>query len=123
MVTPRCRKSAIFRSVIVEHLCTIIIFDRRGRCTGPFRCYSRDSHSQCPLLGVLNRALVSMNLIVFERQNLAVSVVNDKRVNIQSLKMCRLSCVVVAAADGRIEPQIKRRKQPEKSESIAFRAE
>ena len=27
--------------------------------------------------GVFNRALVSMNLIVFERQNLAVGVVND----------------------------------------------
>jgi len=64
-----------------------------------------------------------MNLIVFERQNLTIGIVDDKRVNIQSLKMCRLSCVVVAAADRRIEAQIEGGKKPQKSESIAFSAE
>ena len=62
-------------------------------------------------------------MIVFERQNLAIGVVDDKGVNIQSLKMRRLSCGPVGRADRRIEPQIKRRKKPEKSESIAFCAE
>jgi hypothetical protein len=64
-----------------------------------------------------------MNLIVLERQDLAVGVVDDKRVNIQSLKMCRLSCIAIAVADRRIEPQIKRRKKSEESESIAFSTE
>jgi len=72
---------------------------------------------------MLDRALMRMNLIVFERQNLTIGIVDNKRVNIQSLKMCRLSCVVVAAADRRIEAQIEGGKKPEKSERIAFGAE
>jgi hypothetical protein len=75
------------------------------------------------LFGVLDRALVSMNLIVFERQNLTVGIVDNKRVNIQSLKMCRLSCIAIAAANRRIEPQIEGGKKPEKSERIALGAE
>jgi hypothetical protein len=117
------QKIGILGAVIVEHLFAIIGFDRCRRCTRSLYSNARNSHSQCSLLGVLNRALMSMNLIVFERQNLAIGVVDDKRVNIQSLKMCRLSCIAIAAANRRIEPQIKRRKKSEKSERIALGAE
>src|SRR4029077_7305879 len=89
-------------AVIVEHLRSIVVFDGRCRCAGPLSAYSRDGHSQCPLFGMLDRTLVSVNLIVFERQNLSIGVLDDKGVNIQSLKMRRLGRV--AAADRRIEP-------------------
>jgi hypothetical protein len=68
---------------MVAHLFAIIGFDRCHRCTRSLYFNARNSHSQCSLLGVLNRALVRMNLIVLERQDLAIDVVDDKRVNIQ----------------------------------------
>jgi hypothetical protein len=117
------QKICVLRAVVIEHLPSVIVFDSRCRCAGPLCAYSRDSHSQCPLLSVLDRALMRMNLVVFERQNLTIGIVDDKRVNIQSLKMCRLSCVIPAAADRRIEVQIQRGKKPKKSNSIAFCAE
>jgi hypothetical protein len=64
---------------------------------------------------------MSMNLIVFKRQHLAIDVVYDESVDIQSLKMCWLGCAAaVCGADRRIEPQIKRGKKPEKRESVAL---
>src|SRR5262249_6225029 len=117
------QKVCIFRAVVIEHLRSVEIFDRRCRRTGSFCSYSRDRRSQCSLFGVLDRALMRVDLIVLQRQDLAVGVVDDKRMNIQSLKMCRLSCAAVSWTDGRIEAQIKRGQKPEKSESIAFCAE
>jgi hypothetical protein len=37
----------------------------------------------------LDRVLLCMNLIVFEGQKLTIGIVDDKRVNIQSMKMRR----------------------------------
>src|SRR5262249_37787941 len=101
------QKICVLRAVIVEHLRSVILFDGRCRCAGPLSAYSRDGHSQCPLFGMFDRTLVSMNLIVFQRQNLSIGVLDDKRVNIQSLKMCRLGRVAVATADRRIETQVE----------------
>src|SRR5262249_774416 len=102
------QKICIFRAVVVEHLRSVVVFDACFRRTGAFCPYPRDSHSQCSLLSVLNRALMSMNLIVFERQHLTIDVVYDESVDIQSLKMRWLSCAAaVCRADGRIEPKVK----------------
>jgi len=56
------------------------------------------------LCSACSRALANMNSIVFERQHLAIGVIDDKGVNIESPKMRWLGCGPMGRSDGRIEP-------------------
>jgi hypothetical protein len=55
------------------------------------------------LFAVLDRTLVSMNLILLKRQNLAIRVVDDEGVDVQTVEMRRLGLITDWGTDRRIE--------------------
>jgi hypothetical protein len=67
------------------------------------------------LFAVLDRTLVSMDLVLLKRQNLAVRVVDDEGVDVQTVEMRRLGLIADWGVDRRIEAQVQGREKTQES--------
>src|SRR5262245_17153348 len=109
-----------FRAVSVKQLRSIIFLDGRRRAARPLLPDAGDGRSQHPLFAVLDRTLVGVNLVLLERQNLSVHVVDHQGVDVQTVKVRRLGLADVRRADGRIEAQMQGRDDAEEGKRVAF---
>jgi len=72
------------------------------------------------LFAVLDRTLVSMDLVLLKRQNLAVRVVDDEGVDVQTVEMRRLGLIADWGADRRIKAQVQGREKTKESKRVTL---
>ncbi|MFZ2078544.1 MAG: hypothetical protein WAV38_18185 [Xanthobacteraceae bacterium] len=114
------KKISLLQSVTVKQLRSIIILDCRRGAARSFCPKAGNGRSQCPLFAVLDRTLVSMDLVLLKRQNLTVRIVDDEGVDVQTVEMRRLRLIADWGADRRVEAQVQGREQTKESKGITF---
>jgi len=114
------KKISLLQAVTVKQLRSIIVLDGRRRAARSFFPDAGNGRSQHPLFAVFDRTLVGMDLVLLKRQNLAVRVVDDEGVDVQTVEMRRLGLIADWGADRRIEAQVQGREKTQESKRVTF---